>query len=459
LITGYGKVQVGGRLISGGRIEGRADAASAAARTLEFVAVQKDGMVWQLSAGVDRSAPDIGQVLASQGSVRFSGGRAALFEGQMLAENGYSISFDTSTLTSAGELTVRDASSFIFAPQIENSGSVELASGGSLRTMQFQNSGGSIRGNGRIVFSDSFANAGGQILAGQGQTLALAATAKDVHWDLAGNSPDSHFHARDGGTVRFGAAAAESVQFDIFGGSLSAETGGSIEFEFPNEFALPIGPSGSIDVVGPDSNLMASRAVLMIGVTDDAPEVGTARARVDHGRMEANAIYVGGDKEGSLGEGSLELRQGKVFANRELVIWPTGRVEGDGTIHVDVVNRGTLAGNIEINGTYFQKPEGVLAMDIANANSHDRLVIDGHAALDGTLQLTFHKQLSVGDTFDLLDYWTSSGGFRHIALPSHIRAEFAVATGQLVVTAIAPEPSAMRILVICFGMIGWRMKS
>jgi hypothetical protein len=238
-----------------------------------------------------------------------------------------------------------------------------------------------------------------------------------------------------------------------------AESGGSIEFEFPSEFALPIGPSGRIDVVGPDSTFTASRAAIMIGVTDGALEVGTARTRVDHGRIEANAIYVGGDKEGSLGDGLLELRQEEVFANRELVVWPSGRIKGVGTIRADVVNVGTLAGNIEIDGTYFQGPEGVLAMEIANAHSHDLLVIEGHATLDGTLELTFHRQPSVGERFDLMDFRSVTGSFHQIVLPRHVQVQFTVATGELVVTTIAPEPSVMQLLLFCFGVIRYRMRS
>jgi hypothetical protein len=97
-------------------------------------------------------------------------------------------------------------------------------------------------------------------------------------------------------------------------------------------------------------------------------------------------------------------------------------------------------------------------MEIANSQSHDRLVIDGHASLDGALELTFRELPSVGDVFDLIEYGSSSGGFRDIVLPSQIRVEFKAATGELVVTAIAPEPSVTRLLLLCFGIIGCRKK-
>ena len=89
---------------------------------------------------------------------------------------------------------------------------------------------------------------------------------------------------------------------------------------------------------------------------------------------------------------------------------------------------------------------------------HERLVIKGQASLDGTLELTFRERPSIGDSFDLMDYWSVTGGFRQIALPPHMRAEFMVSTGELVITAVTPEPSAIQLVLLCIGsFVGpWR---
>lgn len=127
-------------------------------------------------------------------------------------------------------------------------------------------------------------------------------------------------------------------------------------------------------------------------------------------------------------------------------------------MQADVVNFGTLAGNMEINGTYSQGPAGVLAMEIVNAHSYDRLVIDGHASLDGTLELTFRERPSIGERFDLMDFWSVSGSFGQIVMPPHVQAEFTITAGELVVTAVAPEPTAVRLLLLCYGGFVWRRK-
>jgi hypothetical protein len=395
--------------------------------------------------------------VASEGDVRFSGGLATAFDGRMLAENGYSIHFDTATLSSTGEMTVRGVSSFIFAPRIENSGAVELVSGGSLRTLQFQNAAGSVQGEGRIVFSDFFFNDGGQILASQGHTLALAATARNVHWDLDGNSPLSLWHADNGGTIRLGAAAAEVVQVDTFGGSMRAANGGSIEFTFPREFDFPVGSSGNINLVGPDANLVAPQMSLMIGTESLPSGSDVAIVQIEQGRLEVDAVYVGGNDERCIAVGVLQLSQGMVFANREIMIWPTGRVEGVGTIQASVVNSGTLTGSFDIHGTYFQGPEGVLAMEIANSQSHDRLVIAGHASLDGTLELRFTADVNLasqlGRTFDLFD-WTGvnpTGSFA-VFSPYTWNLSNLYTTGEVTLTAIS-EPAAIVLLLSIAGPI------
>jgi hypothetical protein len=59
----------------------------------------------------------------------------------------------------------------------------------------------------------------------------------------------------------------------------------------------------------------------------------------------------------------------------------------------------------------------------------------------------------MGDRLDLMDYATVTGGFRRIVLPPQIRGEFAPDTGVLVITSIAPEPSTMGLLIVCFGSL------
>jgi hypothetical protein len=457
-ITGYGQVNAGSRLVNHGRIAGVAHPTIASRRTLTFVANQSSGTVWNVSAKSSTQGAAIGQVLASQGDVRFRGGDTAISEGQMLAENGYSIQFDTSPLINSGELAVRDVTSFIFAPRIENSGAIELDSGGSLRAGQFHNAGGTIRGDGRIIFSDAFTNEAGLIHAADGQTLAFAASGRNVHWDLAGNSPESHWKAINRGRIRLGAAAADDVHFETLSGSFLVENGGAIEFDFHNQFEFSVGRSGRIEIVGTNSVLLAPNAALMIGVESETFGGKRAMAGIDQGRLEVGALYIGGDDKGGITDADLKLDHGIVTASNGLRIWPTGLVDGVGTINADVVNDGTLrlgasASAFQINGSFSQGPAGILTMEVGNAQMHTPLEINGDAALDGILELTFNERPSIGAAINLMDYWSVAGGFRKIVLPPNVQAKFVAATGELFITAVTPEPSAMRLLLLFFGSV------
>jgi hypothetical protein len=457
-ISGYGRVEIDTGLASGGRIVGIAHPSVAGQRSLTFIAKQAEQTTWNFSGSPRPGEPATGHIVAAQGDVQFSGGTVASFHGQMLAANGHSIQFTTSALSTSGEITVRDVSSFLFAPKVENSGSVHLIAGGSIRTLQFRNAGGRVLGDGRIVFDDSFIHDGGSILAVDGETLAVAATSKNVHWDLDGDSRDSVWQASNRATIRFGAAAAEVIQFEPFRGSMLSTSGSEIEFAFEDKFELPVGRSGSIGIIGPDSTLAAPRAALMLGVENDVAGRDVARVQIEQGRLEVDALYVGGDDQGGIGSALVELDHGELIASGQLHIWPPGSVNGACTIYSQVINDGVvrpraLAGGIQINGSYSQGRAGVLAMDIGIGGSHPGLVIDGPAWLDGTLEVAFRNRPSVGDTFDLVDYSSVTGGFRHVALPPHVRGEFIVSTGELVITAVVPEPSAIRLILLCIGSL------
>jgi hypothetical protein len=141
------------------------------------------------------------------------------------------------------------------------------------------------------------------------------------------------------------------------------------------------------------------------------------------------------------------------------VIWPTGQLRGAGTINADLTNAGMVRigksmGTLIVNGNYSQDPAGVLAMEISNATKHDRLMISGQASLDGILEISFREPPPIGGSFDLIDYRTVSGGFRRIVLPPNMRAEFLLATGELVVTSVMPEPSTMGLVFIFYGSLG-----
>lgn len=105
-----------------------------------------------------------------------------------------------------------------------------------------------------------------------------------------------------------------------------------------------------------------------------------------------------------------------------------GKLYGTGSITVGtLVNNGTLApggdgvvGTLAINGNYEQQSAGKLLIDVASADSYDRLTYSGESiALDGTLQTKWLGSSTPVLTLDFAPIAsagasTSSGVFRHV---------------------------------------------
>jgi fibronectin-binding autotransporter adhesin len=99
-------------------------------------------------------------------------------------------------------------------------------------------------------------------------------------------------------------------------------------------------------------------------------------------------------------------------------------VGGTGTIAGAVTNNGTVApgssvGTLRINSNYTQSADGSLQVEFASGSSFDRLVVDGTAALDGTLRVVlFGGYLPQdGTQFDFLDWGSRMGSFATVELP------------------------------------------
>jgi autotransporter-associated beta strand protein len=99
-----------------------------------------------------------------------------------------------------------------------------------------------------------------------------------------------------------------------------------------------------------------------------------------------------------------------------------------------------------------------LRMEIGNLSSFDRLSILGSATLGGTLEVglaTNGKTLLLGDSFDILDFSSSSGQFANFELPT-LSNGLAWDTSRLyssgilrVGAAAVPEPSTLLLLASC----------
>jgi hypothetical protein len=120
-----------------------------------------------------------------------------------------------------------------------------------------------------------------------------------------------------------------------------------------------------------------------------------------------------------------------------------GLLKGSGVIIGNVVNVGTLSpgnspGTLSITGNYTQGAAGTYNVQIFSPQNYSRLVVSGHASLDGTLHLTLASgfKLRPGDTFTVLSAGQGiSGTFRTISSNSPVNVNYQ--NGVVNVEAIA----------------------
>jgi autotransporter-associated beta strand protein len=124
-----------------------------------------------------------------------------------------------------------------------------------------------------------------------------------------------------------------------------------------------------------------------------------------------------------------------------------GLLKGSGVIIGNVVNVGTLSpgnspGTLTINGNYTQGAAGTYNVQIFSPQNYSRLIISGHASLDGTLHLTLASgfKLRPGDTFTVLTAGQGiSGTFHTISSNSPVSVNYE--NGVVNVNAVAAATS------------------
>jgi hypothetical protein len=134
---------------------------------------------------------------------------------------------------------------------------------------------------------------------------------------------------------------------------------------------------------------------------------------------------------------STKLLAGVLTVNSSLTsplvtVQGSGLLKGSGLIIGNVVNGGTISpgnspGTLTINGNFTQSAAGTYNVDIFSPQNYSRLVVTGHATLDGTLHLTlasgFH--LTPGEKFVVLTAGQGiSGTFRTISSNSPVTVTY-----------------------------------
>jgi hypothetical protein len=124
--------------------------------------------------------------------------------------------------------------------------------------------------------------------------------------------------------------------------------------------------------------------------------------------------------------GVTDLAGGTLTANGTVAI-QGGALSGSGTINGNVQNAAvvrpgsaTATGVLTINGAYTQTATGLLSIKLGGlvaGSQYDQLVVNGLAALDGTLSLALANGFppQPGDQFQALMFGSASGAFAHYA--------------------------------------------
>jgi autotransporter-associated beta strand protein len=109
----------------------------------------------------------------------------------------------------------------------------------------------------------------------------------------------------------------------------------------------------------------------------------------------------------TIAEGAVVLSSGKLG---HTTISSGARLAGIGTIQGNLTNSGTLSpgnspGTITVVGNLTLNPTGTYAVELASATSHDKLMVGGTAALDGTLAVTGLNGFvpTSGQTFKIIE--------------------------------------------------------
>ena len=168
-----------------------------------------------------------------------------------------------------------------------------------------------------------------------------------------------------------------------------------------------------------------------------------------------------------IGKDSILRVRGRLFDARPLALH--GRLEGDGTISTVSIfgiaspgvgggfSNPTRAGVLKVEGDCVQAPDALLELviDPATHAARSRLNVLGHLSIDGALSVLLAGTVPLRplDSFDLIDFSTTSGQFKSIALPA-IPPQWHWDLSRLYVDGsvrLVPDPTATGLVLALLG--------
>ena len=125
--------------------------------------------------------------------------------------------------------------------------------------------------------------------------------------------------------------------------------------------------------------------------------------------------------------GTTILSSGTLGTSGNQVDIQGGTLSGPGTVNANLTNAGEVdlgssPGLLDVTGNYTQTPAGTLALKVGGATAgtlFDQVNVTGTAALGGTLNVSLENGFgpSAGESFDVLNFASSSGSFATVNLP------------------------------------------
>lgn len=88
-------------------------------------------------------------------------------------------------------------------------------------------------------------------------------------------------------------------------------------------------------------------------------------------------------------------------------------------INQGIIEPGTSVGTLTVSGPFTQTASGVLSIELASLTSRDRLVVNGPATLDGTIDVSFLPGFlpALGNQFQILTATSVTGSFSSVVAP------------------------------------------
>lgn len=481
-LSNYGSLQLAGGRLGGagqlfnvtelnghGRIDGTGGFVNAGLLTqsggdliLSNTGVNENRGSWNLLAG--RQLTLSGAQLNNQGQINLNGG-AVVGSGALLNTSQGTISGSGSIgsgFINLGSLVVEQGQiridqSFVNKGQILLGGNTASLSGAQIDNR------GLIQGFGKINNNVAQADSSGSIEA-QGGTLTVAG-------QIVGSNRGI-LAAGDGGKLLISQGLASNAgQIQLSGGTLDNNGRALV-----NEVGASINGFGTLR----SGTLSNKGQILLSG--------GTSAVRADIVAQAGSEIVLSGQSNTSfygsvevMSDAELRVSEGSVATFAGLVKQRTGsNINGDGKMFFEGgLNIGNSPGYGYIQGSvvfassnFYEAEIGGTAACTAQScalgsplldSSFDKLVIGGNLRMGGTLTLKSWNGFvaQAGQSFDLLDWGSSSGTFKTInasglSLAAGTKLDYSqlYTNGTITVTAV-PEPESYALMLAGLGAIGF----